>query len=68
MDLNHAQNVLDLAKEVKKSGGNYDMLNKKGARYISRIQKEFRHKLNENYLVQPVPDMKVNLKEFKLNI
>ena len=49
LDLNHAQNVLDLAKEVKKSGGNYDMLNKKGARYISRIQKEFRHKLNENY-------------------
>jgi len=46
---NHAQNVLDLVQKVKKSGGNYEKLNKKGSEYINKIQKEFRNKLNESY-------------------
>ena len=49
LNLGDAQNLLNITHSYRKSGGNYEKLNKKGIDYINRIQKEFRNKLNENY-------------------
>ena len=49
LNLGDAQNLLNITHSYRKSGGNYEKLNKKGIDYINRIQKEFRSKLNENY-------------------